>query len=174
MRFMICDNFTKPLVYSVTKREDTFPLGVYKVVLAQDHYNPHQDNAELGICDYYTNYNNKDNEEVEDTTQNVNAVLKCNGLNRVLSIGGSPRTITAVTIENEEEIPYVNPIWSFEFLNEKLDTEQMNKYFELKIENNILTVSAKNDYTIANNILMIHVGTPKQSGHAQIEIEVRR
>lgn len=172
---MICDNFTKPLVYSVTKREDTFPLGVYKIVLAQDHYNPQQDNAELGICDYYTKYNNKDNDRVEDDSKNLNAMLKCNGLNKVLSIGGSPRTITAITVDEEDkETPYENPVWSFVFRGEDKTMEQLSDYFSIDAEENTLSISAKDDYTIANSILIISVGTSETDGYAQIEIEVRR
>ena len=56
MRLMLSDNKKKPLVYEVTKRTDTFPLGVQKIVLSQDHYNEEKDNAYLGICDYHYNY----------------------------------------------------------------------------------------------------------------------
>ena len=80
----------RPLVFEVSKLEDTFPCGVTKVTLKQDHFNKVTDNVELKICDYYDSPVIPQEPEIEDI------VLSCSGTNRALRVGGSKRTISVI------------------------------------------------------------------------------
>ena len=53
IRFLISDNKISPIAWEVSKREDTFPVGITKVTLKQVLFNPNTDNKELMIADYY-------------------------------------------------------------------------------------------------------------------------
>lgn len=54
-RFLLTTNDLNPKVYQVTKIVEVSPVGVLKLSLKQDEYNPKRDNIELKVCDYYTN-----------------------------------------------------------------------------------------------------------------------
>lgn len=51
---MITLNKINPTCYKVTKVLDMFPKGVIKLSLKQDDYDPKRDNADLLICNYYS------------------------------------------------------------------------------------------------------------------------
>lgn len=53
MRFLISDNKKNPIAWEVSKREDTFPVGITKITMKQSLFNPNTDNRELMIADYY-------------------------------------------------------------------------------------------------------------------------
>lgn len=53
MRLLISDNQTNPIAWEVSKREDTFPVGLTKITLKQALFNPNTDNRKLMIADYY-------------------------------------------------------------------------------------------------------------------------
>ena len=52
MRFLISDNKINPIAWEVSKTEDTNPVGITKVILKQDFFDPNRDNKELMIADY--------------------------------------------------------------------------------------------------------------------------
>ena len=53
-RFLLTNNMLEPKVYQVTKIVDLSPQGMIKTSIKQDDFNPHRDNLELMICDYFT------------------------------------------------------------------------------------------------------------------------
>lgn len=157
-RFMLSDNPVKPLVYSVTKREDTFPLGVYKVTLCQAHFNPAVDCPELLICDYYDSpLNNPDDDNQIE--------LICSGANKILHIGGSPRTITAS--KNIVE-------WSFALDNINKSLEEICVDFNVVIQENKLIISAKDNFNLIGKKIEIFANTPEVNDLSSIYLEVKR
>ena len=44
MRFLISDNKKNPIAWEVSKREDTFPVGITKITMKQSLFNPNTDN----------------------------------------------------------------------------------------------------------------------------------
>lgn len=57
-RMMITLNHINPVCYMVTKIIDMSPQGIIKFSLKEDEFHTHRDNAELLICDYYTDDGN--------------------------------------------------------------------------------------------------------------------
>lgn len=54
-RFLLTTNEIDPKVYVVTKVVEVSPIGVLRVSIKEDEFNPNRDNIKLRICDYYTN-----------------------------------------------------------------------------------------------------------------------
>ena len=93
-RFIISDEKRyPPLVYQVSKIEDTQPIGLTTFKFTQETFNPSADSAELMICDYYSS-------EVEPTPNNSNetvggtATITYNGTKPTVKVGGSWKIFT--------------------------------------------------------------------------------
>lgn len=88
-RFIISDEKRyPPIVYQVSKIEDTQPIGLTTFKFTQETFNPSADSAELMICDYYSS-------EVEPIPNNPNevitgtATITYNGTKPTVKVGGS-------------------------------------------------------------------------------------
>lgn len=66
MRLMITLNHINPTCYSVTKVLDMFPKGIIKYSIKQDEYDIHKDNADLLVCNYYSDTGDVQPELPED------------------------------------------------------------------------------------------------------------
>jgi hypothetical protein len=93
-RFIISDERRyPPLVYQVSKIEDTQPLGLTIFKFTQESFNPSTDSSELGICDFYSSEvkpipNNSD--EIVTNT----AAITYNGTKPTVKVGGSYKIFT--------------------------------------------------------------------------------
>lgn len=53
-RFFLTNNALDPKIYMVTKIVEMNPQGILKLSIKQDEYDADRDNADLQICNYYT------------------------------------------------------------------------------------------------------------------------
>ena len=92
-RFIISDERRyPPIVYQVSKIEDTQPLGLTTFKFTQETFNPSTDSVELGICDYYSS-------EIEPTPNVPNEIISTatitfNGTKPTVKVGGSYKIFT--------------------------------------------------------------------------------
>ena len=161
-RFMLSDSMIRPLVFEVSKLEDTFPCGVTKVTLKQDHFNKVTDNVELKICDYYDSPVIPQEPEIEDI------VLSCSGTNRALRVGGSKRTISVASDIKDKSV-----IWSNEFNGNKLSVEELSNDFEISEGKNTLSIKALLNYNNLGKVIKIIATLPNKQP-SSIELEVMR
>ena len=92
-RFIISDpKRYPPVVYQVSKLEDTQPHGLTTFKFTQETFNPDADNAELGICNYY------DTElppiESSDKPTHERLEITYNGTKPTVKVGGSEKVFT--------------------------------------------------------------------------------
>lgn len=92
MRFLISDNKTNPIAWEVSKLEDTFPVGITKITLKQDLFNPNTDNKELMIADYYKN------KVLDENPEKVEYEITYSGKPN-LKVGGSYKTYSIPNID---------------------------------------------------------------------------
>lgn len=161
-RFMLSDSMIRPLVFEVSKLEDTFPCGVTKVTLKQDHFNKVTDNVKLKICDYYDSPVIPQEPEIEDI------VLSCSGTNRALRVGGSKRTISVASDIKDKSV-----IWSYEFNGNKLSVEELSNDFEISEGKNTLSIKALLNYNNLGKVIKIIATLPNKQP-SSIELEVMR
>lgn len=156
MRFMLSDNAIHPIVYSVTKRTDTFPLGINKITLSQGHFDKEKDNPILKICDYYSSKikPKEDLKRPESNNKVSKMELKYTGNQPVLVIGGTYRTITAITYD-DLLTPVDAPIGSWLFyLNKKPVTiNELLINYDIEIKDNQLQIKAHKTYEIIGDVL---------------------
>lgn len=93
VRFLISDNKTNPIAWEVSKREDTFPVGITKITLKQDLFNPNLDNKELMIADYYK-------DKIVNTNPDVSEYKITYSGKPVIKVGGSYKTFCVPNLDN--------------------------------------------------------------------------
>ena len=145
--FIISDSKTRPLVYSVSKIEDTFPLGVTKYTLVQKHYNPHLDNVELGIANYYaTKIHTENTEDTEEYKINIDS------FNNKIIIGGNSKTLTIINVNSPDSIPSVTE-WAV-LLNGNPLEEGLSLFINLgAIDANSCSIGIKYDFSILTRLI---------------------
>lgn len=92
-RFMITDPKRPiPLVWTVSKIEDTTPIGLIKFKFTQETFDPNHDNAELMICNYYDTVL----QPIELTDKPIHEKLEItyNGTKPTVKVGGSEKVFT--------------------------------------------------------------------------------
>lgn len=164
-RFMLSDNQIHPKVYSVTKLEDTFPCGVTKVTLVQDHYDEAVDNVELKICNYY---NNKIIPVEPDQHESHNIKILFSGAEPFLHRGGSRRSISV-----ESSIGLSSLQWTF-YLNGVQKTVEELPGIDVVFAEDGKSFSIKASYdSNIGDVITIQVGEKGSTYYDTLDVEVK-
>ena len=95
-RFIISDEKRyPPIVYAVSKVEDTQPIGLTTFKFTQETFDPIHDNAELMICNYYDSPIEPQDSNIEEQVQRM-ATITYNGTKPTVKVGGSWKIFTPV------------------------------------------------------------------------------
>ena len=95
-RFIISDEKRyPPIVYQVSKIEDTQPIGLTTFKFTQETFNPIYDNADLMICNYYDSPIEPEVPNVTDELQST-AAITYNGTKPTVKVGGSYKVFTPI------------------------------------------------------------------------------
>lgn len=151
VRMMITNNTLNPSVWTVSKIWDMNPMGIIKVFLKQGEYNVNTDNADLLICDYYTQTRNQIVEEPthyeEDIEDNI-IELTVNNNNELEEVGvvhdakisiGIPSYFKAKNWNGEGELN-----WKITLDASASDGKHPNSYYE-----NLLKIRDIDSFTIS-------------------------
>lgn len=164
IRFLLSENQINPISYSVSKVEDTFPVGITKITLKQDLFSPITDNSELMIADYYTD---KIEPNKQESSQNSKrAEITYNGSVPKLIIGGSYKILTGRFYDDSGQAIYKPCNWSIDLYNE--DTNN----FDIVQDGNTLKIKAKDQYSLVGKIIKISLTTFDNGYSTSLEMEV--
>ena len=93
-RFIISDpKRYPPIVYQVSKCEDTQPIGLTTFKFTQETFDPTHDNAELMICNYYDSPIEPEIPNAEEELKGT-ATITYNGTKPTVKVGGSWKIFT--------------------------------------------------------------------------------
>lgn len=93
-RFMITDPRRDiPLVWTVSKIEDSTPIGITELKFTQETYNPTLDNKELLICNYYDSVIEPEVQDIATELKST-AAIAYSGVKPTIKVGGSFKTFT--------------------------------------------------------------------------------
>ena len=164
-RFMISDLRRKPpLLWQVSKIEDTQPEGLTKFKFTQETFDPIHDNAELMLANYY---DSPIVPEPSIPTEELHKpiVIIYSGKQPTLKVGGSFKTFTALS--DNEVVKF--PQWIVSDENGEI-TESTQDYI-IEYEDDKLKLKVAQNYELIGKVLTIKaIGA---SGSVdEIEIEV--
>ena len=95
-RFLISDPRRHPcLAWSVSKIEDTQPIGLTKLKLTQETFDSKHDNAELMLANY-SNNKIEPTPSASDSSVSQTAIITYNGTKPQIKVGGSCKILTPV------------------------------------------------------------------------------
>lgn len=186
IRFMITDNPIHPKTYEVSKIEDTFPLGLLKVTLVQDHYNSHTDVCKIFdepdtipelldgkmhmICNYYKSSLPTISGEADMIQNYVPSKWYLSDVGKKLYINGTPQTIYAMNDNNAADF---DNQWQIALDGEIYQLEDYKDYLEIiKDETtNSISIRAINK-VLAGYILRVSIGSKTGLYYDFVEMEV--
>lgn len=164
-RFIISDpKRYPPLVYQISKIEDTQPLGLTTFKFTQETFDASHDNAELGICNYYSS-------QIEPIAQDQQADLKqpvtitYSGTKPEIKVGGNYKIFTPMFHNATTTVSK----WTVSDENGDISDDTDNYIIEHEGELLKLRVS-KNYYLIGKVLIIQCIGS--DGSIAQVEIEI--
>jgi hypothetical protein len=182
-RFIISDKRRyPPIVYTVSKLEDTQPMGLTKLKFTQETFNPTVDNAELGICNYYDSHiietdipNTPDTPDVEGDVvveEIKNIDITYNGTKPTVKVGGSEKIFTAQLPEDYS----FDISWSV-IDGDKIYGDSFENYtqvfgdYTIITEDRMMKLKVARNYNLVGKILIIKAKSANNDlGQIQVEV----
>ena len=164
-RFMITDPRRPiPLVWAVSKVEDSTPIGLIILKFTQETYSPTLDNKELMLCNYY-------NSEIVPEPSNVEPIPKptasitYNGSAPTIKVGGSYKVFTPV-FDNESA-----SVDKWEVSDENGDISADTENYTIKYDGQKLKLKIALNYTLIKKVLVVKVyGTDGSTAELSVEV----
>ena len=161
-RFIISDEKRyPPLVYQVSKIEDTQPIGLTTFKFTQETFNPSVDSAELMICDYYSS-------NVEPTINEIitgNATITYNGTRPTVKIGGSYKIFTP-TFSNESVT-----VDKWTISDEKGDILTDTQNYTIEYDGDKLKLKVALNYNLIGKVLVVQLlGSDGSTANLSVEV----
>ena len=171
-RFIISDKRRyPPIVYQVSKIEDTQPIGLTELKFTQESFDPTHDNAELMICNYYDSEITPSVSSTESDLLNT-FTITYNGKNPSVKVGGSEKVFTAQLPEDN----HFDIMWSlFDGVNTyKKSYENYTDTFgdyTITTEDRIMKLKVASKYELVGTVLTIKAYCADGSeGTIQVEV----
>ena len=168
-RVILSAKTNKPLTWKMSKVENTKPIGILKLTLSQDTFNPHTDYIEKDengkIIGMWADYFSSDLSVPVDEpvplkpTNYVGCNIVCSANN--VKVGGTYKTITSnfynETYEDiSDEYKDIERVWNF-----YIDDILVNKLVDVKydVNKNIIKIKFKDDKQYIGKSLLIECVT---------------
>ena len=163
-RFMITDPRREiPLVWTVSKIEDSTPFGLTKFKFTQETYAPTLDNKELMICNYYDSPIEPEAPSVEEEQQST-ASITYNGTKPTVKVGGSWKVFTP-KFENA-----LTKVSKWTISNEHGDISSDTNY-TIEQDGDSLKLKVALNYNLIGTVLTVQV-VGSDGSTAELSVEV--
>ena len=150
-RFIISDERRNPpIVYQVSKIEDTQPIGLTTFKFTQEAFDPIHDNAELMICNYYDSPIEPEALDIETELQSTVTIVY-NGTKPTVKVGGSYKVFTPIF---SDENVTVNR-WTISDENGDISADSAN--YTIEYDDNKLKLKVALNYNLIGKVLIVQV-----------------
>lgn len=154
-----------PLVYKISKIEDTATQGITKFTMTQEQFDPARDNAELMIGNYYEHSVEPEILEAEETPTFSDLEIVYSG-KPVVRAGGGYKKFTLKTRVNGELVDAIDGVtWSVDFADGDKD-----KLEYPGITGNVFKVKCVNDYSLIGKTFTITAEHEHSSKSIVVEV----
>lgn len=164
-RFMISDERRyPPIVYQVSKIEDTQPIGITTFKFTQETFDPTHDNAELMLCNYY---GSSITPEVPDiaTELKQTAAITFNGTAATVKVGGSYKIFTPVFVDESVTVER----WTIS--DEDGDISGDTENYIIECVGSQLKLKVAQNYYLIGKVLIIQVfGSDDSSAELKVKV----
>lgn len=164
-RFIISDEKRyPPLVYQVSKINDTQPHGLTTFKFTQETFNPDADNAELGICNYYDSPIEPQPSEPDSPIETSTATITYSGTKPTIKVGGNYKTFTPAFKDESTTVSK----WTVSDENGDISG---NTNYTIEYIGNQMKLKVTQNYNLIGTVLIIQViGSDNSTAEIQIEV----
>lgn len=152
------------MAWSVSKYEDTQPIGLIKLKLTQETFDPIHDSEELMLANYY---DSPITPEVPDAATELRqpVAITYSGTQPTIKVGGSWKIFTP-SFSDRSVTPHK---WTISDENGAI-TEEMQDYI-VEYDGTKLKLKVARNYELIGKVLIIQViGTDGTAGETRIEV----
>ena len=155
---------TIPLVWTVSKIEDSTPFGLTELKFTQETYNPTLDNKELMICNYYDSSIEPEIPNIEDELKGT-ATITYSGTKPTIKVGGSYKTFTP-TFSDES---VVVDKWTISDENGDI-SDDIDNYI-IEYDGDKLRLKVALNYNLIGTVLIIQlIGSDGSTSQLSVEV----
>ena len=164
-RFMITDSRRPtPLVWAVSKVEDSTPIGLVTLKFTQETYSPTLDNKELMLCNYYNSPIEPEIPDVETELKST-AAITYNGAAPTVKVGGSYKVFTPVFSDESVTVDR----WTISDENGDISADTEN--YIIKYDGQKLKLKVAQNYLLIKKVLIVQVfGTDGSTAELKVEV----
>lgn len=164
-RFLISDPRRQPaLAWSTSKIEDTQPIGLTKIKLTQETFDPIHDNAELMLADYYRDAIEPEIMDVE-TKLIEPAAITYNGTAPTVKVGGSYKIFTPVFKGKDVTVDK----WTVSDENGDISADTEN--YTIEYDGDRLKLKIAQNYYLIDKVLIVQVkGTDNSVAELKVQV----
>lgn len=164
-RFIISDERRyPPLVYQVSKIEDTQPVGLTTFKFTQETFNPSADSAELMICDYYSSPIEPEAPDIETELKST-ATITYSGTKPTIKVGGSAKTFTPAFSDETVTVSK----WTISDENGDISGDTEN--YTIEYDGDKLRLKVAQNYYLIGKVLIVQlIGVDGSTAEVSIEI----
>ena len=163
-RFMISDPRREtPLVWTVSKVEDSTPFGLTEFKFTQETYSPTLDNKELMICNYYDSPIEPEVPNIEEELKGT-ATITYNGTKPTVKVGGSYKIFTPAFSDETVTVDK----WTISDSNGDIsgDTD-----YTIERDGDLLKLKVSMNYNLIGTVLIIQL-FGSDGSMAELSVEV--
>ena len=152
-----------PIAWTISKYEDTQPMGLIKLKFTQETFDPAHDNAELMLANYY---DSPITPEVPDPSTELQqtATIIYSGTKPTIKVGGSWKIFTSVFSDETVTVDK----WTISDENGDISG---NTNYTIKYVGNQMKLKVAQNYNLIGTVLIVQV-FGSDSSTAEIQIEV--
>lgn len=164
-RFIISDERRyPPIVYQVSKIEDTQPIGLTTFKFTQETFDPAHDSAELMICNYYDSPIEPEVPDIETEFKST-AAITYSGTKPTIKVGGSYKVFTPAF--SDESVMVDKWLISDENGDISADTEN----YIIEYDGDKLKLKVGLNYNLIGKILIVQlVGSNGSTAQQSVEV----
>ena len=164
-RFMITDERRPiPLVWTVSKVEDSTPVGLITLKFTQETYSPVLDNKELMLCNYY---DSEITPEVPDAEAELKApaTITYSGNSPTIKVGGSFKVFTPVFSGKSVTVDK----WTIS--DENGDISAGTDNYTIEYDGEKLKLKVAQNYYLIDTVLIVQVkGTDNSTAEVKVQV----
>lgn len=153
-----------PLVWAVSKVEDSTPIGLITLKFTQETYSPTLDNKELMLCNYYNSEIAPEMPDAE-TELKATATITYNGTTPTIKVGGSYKIFTPVFSDDSATVDR----WTISDENGDISADTENYTIEYDCQKLKLKV-AQNYYLIGKVLIVQTYGSDGSTAELKVEV----
>lgn len=164
-RFMITDSRRlTPLVWAVSKVEDSTPIGLITLKFTQETYSPTLDNKDLMLCNYYNSEITPESPGAE-TEFKQTASITYSGTAPTIKVGGSWKIFTPIFSNESVALDK----WIISDDNGDISSDTTN--YTIEYDGDKLKLKVAQNYYLIDKVLSIKVvGTDKSTAEVKVQV----